>query len=69
VEFVVLAMYDPRTPIMLEVRATFASEISFKPMVIIAMFGGPVAGGALFAILRNSGGKGSNGRYTKLNIG
>jgi len=38
-------------------------------MVIIALFGGLVAGGALFAILRNSGGKASDSKYTKLNIG
>ena len=37
-------------------------------MVIIALFGGLVAGGALFAILK-SGGKKAEDKYTKLNIG
>jgi hypothetical protein len=38
-------------------------------MVIIALFGGLVAGGALFAILRNSGSKKTESNYTKLDIG
>jgi hypothetical protein len=38
-------------------------------MVIIALFGGLVAGGALFAILKNSGGKAKENKYTKLDIG
>jgi len=37
-------------------------------MVIIAVFGGLVAGGAIFAFLKNSGKK-ADKRYTKLNIG
>jgi len=38
-------------------------------MVILGLFGGLVVGGALFAILKNSGGKSSDSKYTKLNIG
>jgi len=38
-------------------------------MVIIALFGGLVVGGALFAILKNSGSKATDSKYTKLNIG
>jgi hypothetical protein len=38
-------------------------------MVIIAMFGGLVVGGAVFAILKNAGRKSSESNYTKLNIG
>jgi len=38
-------------------------------MVIIALFGGLVVGGALLAILKNSGSKGTDSKYTKLNIG
>jgi hypothetical protein len=38
-------------------------------MVIIAMVGGLVVGGALFAILKNAGGKSSESKYTKLDIG
>ena len=38
-------------------------------MVIIAVFGGLVAGGALFAILKSSGSKSSADKYTKLDIG
>jgi hypothetical protein len=38
-------------------------------MVIIALFGGLVAGGALFAILKNAGAKTSENKYTKLDIG
>jgi hypothetical protein len=38
-------------------------------MVIIALFGGLVVGGALFAVLKNSGSKSSEGKYTKLDIG
>ena len=38
-------------------------------MVIIAMFGGLVVGGALFAILKNSGNKSGESKYTKLDIG
>lgn len=36
-------------------------------MVIIAVFGGLVAGGAFFAFLKNFGSKGQ-ASYTKLNI-
>jgi hypothetical protein len=38
-------------------------------MVIIALFGGLVVGGTLFAILKNSGSKSTESKYTKLNIG
>jgi hypothetical protein len=38
-------------------------------MVIIAVFGGLVIGGALFAVLKNSGSKSADSRYTKLDIG
>lgn len=38
-------------------------------MVIIAVFGGLVIGGALFAVLKNSGGKSTDSKYTKLDIG
>jgi hypothetical protein len=38
-------------------------------MVIIALFGGLVVGGALFALLKNSGNKASDSKYTKLDIG
>jgi hypothetical protein len=38
-------------------------------MVIIALFGGLVVGGALFAILKNSGGKSAERKYSKLDIG
>jgi hypothetical protein len=38
-------------------------------MVIIAVFGGLVIGGALFAVLKNSGGKAAESKYTKLDIG
>jgi hypothetical protein len=38
-------------------------------MVIIAVFGGLVVGGALFAILKNNGAKASDDKYTKLDIG
>jgi hypothetical protein len=38
-------------------------------MVIIALFGSLVAGGALFAILKNASGKTSESKYTKLDIG
>jgi len=38
-------------------------------MVIVAVFGGLVVGGALFAILKNSGGKPAEDKYTKLDIG
>jgi hypothetical protein len=38
-------------------------------MVIIALLGGLVAGGALFAILKNSGNKAAESKYTKLDIG
>lgn len=44
-------------------------EVVFKPMVIIAVFGGLVVGGALFAILKNNGSKASEDKYTKLDIG
>ncbi len=37
-------------------------------MIVLVIFGGLVAGGALFAALRNSS-KGSKSKYTKLNIG
>ena len=47
----------------------FISEVRFDSMVIIALFGGLVVGGALFAILKNSGSKATEGKYTKLNIG
>jgi len=36
-------------------------------MVLIAVAGGLFVGGALFALLKNSGG--SDKKYTKLNIG
>ena len=38
-------------------------------MVIIALFGGLVIGGALFAVLKSSGNKSAEGKYTKLDIG
>jgi len=38
-------------------------------MVIIAMVGGLVVGGALFAILKNMGGKSTESKVTKLDIG
>jgi len=38
-------------------------------MVIIVVFGGLIAGGALLAMLKNSSAKSKDGRYTKLNIG
>jgi hypothetical protein len=38
-------------------------------MVIIAVFGGLVVGGALFAILKNSSSKSTDSKYTKLDIG
>jgi hypothetical protein len=38
------------------------------PMVIIALFGGLVISGALFAVLKNSGGKSTESKYTKLDI-
>jgi hypothetical protein len=38
-------------------------------MVILALFGGLVAGGALFAILKNGSSKSTESKYTKLNIG
>ena len=38
-------------------------------MVIIALFGSLVVGGAIFAVLKNSGGKNKDTKYTKLNIG
>jgi hypothetical protein len=38
-------------------------------MVIIALFGGLVVGGALFAILKSAGGKSAESKYTKLDIG
>jgi hypothetical protein len=38
-------------------------------MVIIAVFGGLVIGGAIFAVLKNSGGRVTNSKYTKLDIG
>jgi hypothetical protein len=44
-------------------------EVLFNPMVIIAVFGGLVIGGALFAVLKNSGSKASESKYTKLDIG
>ncbi len=37
-------------------------------MVIIALFGGLVIGGAIFALLKNMGGK-SGDKVTKLKIG
>jgi hypothetical protein len=48
---------------------SLSSEVSSDPMVIIALFGGLVVGGALFAVLKNSGSKSSEGKYTKLDIG
>ena len=45
------------------------SEVLLDPMVIIAVFGGLVVGGALFAVLKNSGSKSAEGKYTKLDIG
>jgi len=44
-------------------------EVALHTMVIIAVFGGLVAGGALFAILKSSGSKSSADKYTKLDIG
>ncbi len=38
-------------------------------MVILALFGGLVVVGALFAILKNGGNKATESKYTKLNIG
>jgi hypothetical protein len=38
-------------------------------MVIIAVFGGLVIGGALFAVLKSSSSKSSDSNYTKLDIG
>jgi acyl-CoA thioesterase len=38
-------------------------------MVIVAIFGGLVVGGALFALLKNSGNKSTESKYTKLDIG
>lgn len=38
-------------------------------MVIIAVFGGLVVAGAIFAVLKNSGGKSTEDKYTKLDIG
>ena len=38
-------------------------------MVIIVVFGGLVIGGALFAVLKNSGSKSTDDKYTKLDIG
>jgi hypothetical protein len=38
-------------------------------MVMIAVLGGLVAGGAVFAILKNSGSKSTESKYTKLDIG
>jgi len=38
-------------------------------MVIIAMVGGLVVGGALFAILKNAGSKSTESKVTKLDIG
>ena len=38
-------------------------------MVIIAMVGVLIVGGALFAILKNRGGKSTESNYTKLDIG
>jgi acyl-CoA thioesterase len=53
----------------LNLGTSLSSEVSFDPMVIIAVFGGLVVGGALFAILKNSGGKSTDDKYTKLDIG
>jgi len=38
-------------------------------MVIIALFGALVAGGALFALFKNTGSKSVESKYTKLDIG
>jgi hypothetical protein len=38
-------------------------------MVIIALFGGLVVGGALFTILKNSDIESTESKHTKLNIG
>jgi hypothetical protein len=46
-----------------------SSEVRVEPMVIIALFGGLVIGGAIFAVLKNSGSRATNSKYTKLNIG
>jgi hypothetical protein len=51
------------------VLVRLSSEVSFDPMVIIAVFGGLVVGGALFAILKNNGSKSAESKYTKLDIG
>jgi hypothetical protein len=37
-------------------------------MVIVAVLGGLIAGGAIFAVVKNSG-KSSDDKYTKLKIG
>ena len=41
----------------------------FPTVVIIAMFGGLVIGGAIFAVLKNSGGSSKENKPIKLNIG
>jgi len=46
-----------------------SQEVANDPMVIIAMFGGLIVGGALFALLKNSGDKSTESKYTKLDIG
>jgi hypothetical protein len=38
-------------------------------MVIIAVFGGLVIGGAIFAVVKNSGGRATSSKVTKLDIG
>jgi hypothetical protein len=38
-------------------------------MVIVALFGGLVAGGAIFAFLKNAGAKSAESKYTKLDLG
>jgi hypothetical protein len=48
-------------------KAKSNGEEETTSMVIIAVFGGLVAGGAIFAFLKSSGGK-SEANYTKLNI-
>lgn len=38
-------------------------------MVIVALFGSLVAGGAFFAFLKSAGAKPAESKYTKLDIG
>jgi hypothetical protein len=49
-------------------RETASGGIN-KAMVIVALFGSLVAGGAFFAFLKNAGAKSSDTKYTKLDLG